>query len=61
MREEVDQRPGAGERPLDPLRPDDRRRRRHHRVRRVAGVARRVGRDQDRVADEVHLRRHRHV
>ena len=61
MREEVDQRPGAGQRPLDALRPDDRRRRRHHRVRRVAGVARRVGRDQDRVADEVHLGRHRHV
>ena len=59
--EEVDQRPGAGERPLDALRPDDRRRRGHHRVRRVAGVARRVGGDQDRVADQVDLGRHRDV
>ena len=61
MGEEVDQRPGAGERPLDAFRPGDERGRRHHRVRRVAGVARRVGRDEDRVADQVHLGRHRHV
>ena len=61
MGEEVDQRPGAGQRPLDALRPGDERGRRHHRVRRVAGLARGVGRDEDRVADEVDLGRHRHV
>ena len=61
MGEEVDQRPRAGQRPLDPLRPDDRRRRRHHRVRGVAGLPRRVGGDQDRVADQVDLGRHRDV
>ena len=61
MGEGVDQRPGAGERPLDALWPDDGRGGRHHRVRGVAGVARGVGGDEDRVADEVHLGRHRDV
>ena len=61
MGEEVDQRPGAGQRPLDALRPGDERGGRHHRVRGVAGLARGVGRDEDRVADEVDLGRHRHV
>ena len=61
MGEEVDQRPGAGERPLHALRPGDERGGRHHRVRRVAGLARGVGRDEDRVADEVDLGRHRDV
>ena len=61
MGEEVDQRPGAGERPLDALGAGDQRRRRHHRVRRVAGLARRVGGDEDRIADEVDLGRHRDV
>ena len=48
---------GAGKRALDPLRPDDRCRRSHDRVRRVARLARRICGNERRIADQVDLGR----
>ena len=61
MREQVDERAAACERPLDPPRPDDRDRGGHHGVGRVAGLARRLGGGQRRVADQIDLGRDRDV
>ena len=56
--ERVDQRPRAGQCALDALGADDRRGGGHHGVRRIAGLARGIHGDQDRVADQVDLGRH---
>ena len=51
----------AGQGALDPLRADDGRGRRHDRVRRIAGGARRIGGGEDRISHQVDLGRHRDV
>ena len=55
MGEQLDQSSCAGERALDPLRADDRGGRRHDRIGRIAGLPRRLGSSERRIADEVHL------
>ena len=61
MGKQVDQPGRAGERALDPLRTDDRRRRGHDGVRRIAGFARGLGRHQRRIADQIGFRGNRDV
>ena len=61
MGEQVDQRAAAGERALDASWADDGGCGGHHRVGRVAGFARRLGRDQGGVADEIDFGRNRDV